>query len=65
MSLKSIRKPSSIAKISQNIKDHMSRGNVNAAMNLLTNNMENGVFPLNVQALSQIEITGRNNHCQK
>ena len=43
----------------------MSRGNVNAAMNLLTNNMENGVFPLNVQALSQIEITGRNNHCQK
>ena len=41
-SLKSLRKPSSVAEISKKylkkFKDHMSRSNVNIAMNLATNN---------------------------
>ena len=32
----------------------MSKGYVNAAVNLLTNNIENGVLPLNAQTLSQL-----------
>lgn len=32
----------------------MLKGNVNAAVNLLTNNIENGVLPLNAQTLSQL-----------
>ena len=33
----------------------MSKGNINAAMNLLTKTMENGVLPLNAQTLFQLD----------
>ena len=52
--MKSVGKPSYNAKISWKLKDHMSKGYVNAAVNLLTNNIENGVLPLNAQTLSQL-----------
>ena len=53
-SLKSIKKISSISEISKKFKEQMSKGNINAALNLLTNNMENGVLPLNAQTLQQL-----------
>ena len=39
-SLKTIQKPSSIAEISKRFKQYMAKGNINSALNLLTNNME-------------------------
>ena len=32
----------------------MSKRNINAVLNLITNNMKNGVFPLNTQTLPQL-----------
>ena len=32
----------------------MAEGNINSALNLLTNNMENGVLPLNKDTLSKL-----------
>ena len=44
VSLKTIRKPSSNEEISKKFKQYMAKGNTNSALNLLTNNMENGVY---------------------
>ena len=40
-----------IASISKRFKDHMQRGNVNAAIRLLTDNMSHGILPLNKETL--------------
>ena len=42
-SLKIIQKPSSITEISNKFKQYMAKGNISAALHLLTDNMENGV----------------------
>ena len=49
-----MQKPSSIAEISKNFKQYMEKGNINSALNLLTNSMENGVLPLNKDTLSKL-----------
>ena len=43
VSLKTIQNTSSIAEILKKFKKYMMKGNINSALNLLTNNMENGV----------------------
>ena len=40
-----------IAKISLKLKNLMSKGNVNGALKLLTDNMHSGVLPLNKETL--------------
>ena len=35
----------------------MVKGNINSALNLLVNNMENGVLPLNKDTLSKLTQT--------
>ena len=45
-----------IGKISMKFKHLMQKGNVNGALKLLTNNMSNGVLPLNDATLNQIKI---------
>ena len=50
-SLKTIQKPSSIAEISKTFKEYMAKGNISSALNLLINNVENGVLPLNKDTL--------------
>ena len=52
-SLKTIQKPSSLAEMSKKFKQYMTKGNINSALNLLTNNMENGKLQLNNDTLSK------------
>ena len=33
----------------KSFEDHMSKGNINVALNLLTNNIENEVLPLSAE----------------
>ena len=40
--------------ISKKFKEHMEKGNVNSAMNLLTNNMSGGILPLNDETLKTL-----------
>ena len=35
-------------------EDHVVRGNINSVLKLLTNNMENGLVPLNKEALANL-----------
>ena len=53
-SLKPIQKPSLIAEILKMFKQYMAIGNILSALNLLTNNVENGVLPLNKDTLSKL-----------
>ena len=53
--LKSLNNKRSIAKISKLFAEHMQKGNVNSAIKLLTNNMENGILPLNDQTLKLLK----------
>ena len=36
-------------------KGNMKKGNVNAALKLLTNNLKDGIFPLNIQPLNSLK----------
>ena len=54
--LKTPENASNIAKISQKFKNLMSKGNVNGALKLLTNNMSNGVLPLSKETLSLLKL---------
>jgi len=45
--LKSINNKKSIVEISRQFVEHMSKGNVNGAIKLLSNNMQDGILPLN------------------
>ena len=53
-SLKTIENPSSIAEISKKFKQYMAKGNINLALKLLANSMENGISPLNKDTLSKL-----------
>ena len=53
-SLKIIKKLSSIAEILKKFKQYMAKGNIKSALNLLANNMENEVLPLNKDTLSKL-----------
>jgi hypothetical protein len=50
--LKSLEKPKTIAEISKKFATEMQKGNVNGAMKILTNNMQNGILPLNEKTIS-------------
>ena len=47
--------PSTIAEISKKFTREMRKGNINSAMKLLADNMQNGILPLNDQTLHQIK----------
>ena len=53
-SLTTIQNASSIAEISKKSKQFMAKGNISSALKLLTNNMENGILPLNKDTLSKL-----------
>ena len=54
-SLTSTNRPKTIAEISKKFIREMQNGNVNGAMKLLTDNMQNGILPLNENTLNQLE----------
>ena len=53
--LKSIYKEKSIAEISKQFAARMQKGNVNGAIKLLTNNMQNGILPLTKETIKLLK----------
>ena len=53
--LKDSTKPKSIAELSKKFVGHMNKGNIDSAIKLLSNNMENGVLPLNDTTLNLLK----------
>ena len=53
-SLKTTQKPSSVAEILEKFKQYMAKGNINSALNLLTNNMENEMLSLDKDTFSKL-----------
>ena len=53
--MKATNKATSINEISKKFTREMRKGNVHNAMKLLTNNMKNGVLPLNKKTLEQLK----------
>lgn len=53
---KIFQKPSRIAEISRKFKQLMQKGNMNAALNLLMNNMGRAILPLDQQTISQLVL---------
>ena len=53
--LKSVAQPKTIAEISKRFAEQMQKGNVNGAIKLLTNNMQNGILPLNDDTLNLLK----------
>ena len=49
--LKSSSRPKTIAEVSKRFLKEMQRGNINGAIKILTNNMENGILPINETTL--------------
>ena len=47
--------PKKIGEISQKFKKCMQKGNINGALKLLTNNMANGILPLNEETLNSLK----------
>ena len=45
-SFKQVNAPKTIAQLSKEIVEQMQKGNVDRAIKLITNNMENGILPL-------------------
>ena len=56
LSLKTIQGPKTVAEISRKFKQLMTKGNVNAALNLLTENMENSLLPLDQRTISNLVL---------
>ena len=54
-SLKSTQKPKTIAQLSKKFAEQMQRGNVNSAIKLITNNMQNGILPLDKNTLNLLK----------
>ena len=54
-SLSDSKRTTTIAELSKQFKNYMKKGNVNAALKLLTNNMKDGILPLNIQALNSLK----------
>lgn len=52
--LKSFNKPKTIAEISKRFAAEMQKGNINGAMKLLTNHMQDRILPLNDKILTQL-----------
>ena len=46
-----------ISELSKKIKNYMKKGNINAAVKLLTNNMHDGILPLNIEILNKLKKT--------
>ena len=44
-----------IAELSKNIKNHMKKGKINAAVIFLTSNMHDGILPLNNETLNKLK----------
>ena len=44
----------SIAELSKKIKNYMKKGNINAAIKLLTNNMHDRILPLNNETINKL-----------
>ena len=53
--LKDSTKPKSIGQLSKKFVEHMNKGNINSAIKLLSNNMENGILPLNDTTLKLLK----------
>ena len=53
--LKDSTTPKSIAQLSKKFVEHMNKGNINSAIKLLSNNMENGILPLNDTTLKLLK----------
>ena len=60
--LNHINTPKGIAELSKSFVTMMEKGNVNGALKLLTNNMSNGILPLNDITLHLLQ---KNIHLQK
>ena len=53
--LKDSTKPKSIAQLSKKFVEHTNKGNINSAIKLLSNSMENGILPLNDTTLNLLK----------
>ena len=54
-SLSDSKRTTTIVELSKQFKNYMKKGNVNAALKLLTNNMKDGTLPLSIQTLSSLK----------
>ena len=61
--LTSVQKPSTIAKISRKFKQLMQKGDISAALNLLTNKMGHGILPLDQKTISQLVLKHPQKSC--
>ena len=61
--LTSAQKPSTIAEISRKFKQLMQKGNISAALKLLTNNMGHGILPLDQKTISQLVLKHPQKSC--
>jgi len=52
----SLQKPRSIAEITKKFVKEMRKGNVNGAIKLLSNNMQNGIVPLTQETINSLKI---------
>ena len=54
-SLSDSKRTTTTAELSKQFKNYMKKDNVNAALNLLTNNMKDGILSLNIQTLNSLK----------
>jgi len=54
--LPKIAKKKSINVISRKVREHVSKGNVNSVIKLLSNNMKGGVLPLNDETIELLKL---------
>ena len=61
--LKSIKKPSKIPEISGTFKQLMQKSNINTALNLLANNMDHGILPLDQKTIAKLVLRHPQESC--
>ena len=54
-SLSDSKRTTTIVELSKQFKNYMKKSKVNAALKLLTNNMKDGILPLNIQTLNSLK----------
>ena len=54
-SLRDSKRTTTIVELSKQFKNYMKKGNVNAVLKLLSNNMKDGILPLSIQALNSLK----------
>ena len=54
-SLSDSKRTTTIDELYKQFKNYMKKGNVNAALKLLTNSMKDGILPLNIQTLNSLK----------